>query len=526
MNTRPNRFATAVRRLVLFVFLSSAAYADVMSETDIDATVERAMSLFNVPGVTISVVHEGELVYGKGHGILQIDSGDRVNRNTLFQIASVSKAFTAASLALLVDEGRLDWEDKVIDHLPDFRMYDPWVTSEFTIRDLLTHRSGLPLGAGDLLFWPAADTKIEEVIRALRFLKPSSSFRTKYDYDNLMYIVAGQVVAKVTQMPYTDFVEQRIFKPLGMTDCRAGASHVRGRENRATPHLLMDGKLETTGFEESDFIAAAGGIHCSAEGMGQWMKMWLSRGLLPDGQRLLSEKQIDQLWGPVTITPTPGMMKEHAGSHLSAYALGWSVSSFHGEPIYSHAGGLWGMTTFLAFLPRKNLAVFVSNNQMGVTPRAIVYQVLDGFVGGDTDWIEIHHERVTSARSEANDVVAAAAASRQADSTPSLPLEKYIGTYRDDWYGDIYIEQIDGVLYFRSKRSPQLRGPLEHFQFDTFIARWTDRQLMADAYVSFSLTPEGGIDRIAMKAVSPATDFSYDFHDLDLKYVGARSGTN
>ena len=515
-----SRFVFSVFAFLQAFLITTSVCAATPADKDIDAAVERAMALFHVPGVTVSIVHEGEVVYAKGHGKREIDTADQVNDDTLFQIASVSKAFTAASLALLVDEGLLSWEDKLIDHLPDFRMYDAWVTREFTIRDMLTHRSGLPLGAGDLLFWPAANTDIKEVIRALRYLKPTSSFRTRYDYDNLMYIIAGEVVATVSGMPYIDFVEQRIFVPLGMTDCRAGASHVRGMENRAIPHLYLEGEMQTTGFEESDFIAAAGGIHCSGNGMTEWMKMWLAKGKLPDGQQLISEKQIAELWGPVTLTRTNGMMRDNAGSHMSAYALGWAVSSFYGEPIYSHAGGLWGMTTFLAFLPRQNLAVFVSNNQLAVAPRAIVYDILNQYLGGDTDWIGIHHELVSSSHSNAEEVVAAAAAARQADSTPSLNIEKYVGTYRDDWYGDISIELVNGALYFRSARTPQLSGPMEHFQFDTFIARWTDRQLMADAYVSFSLTPEGNIDRIKMKAVSPATDFSYDFHDLDLKYVG------
>ncbi len=520
MKTR-RAFLSPQRILLLGLMMATAAVCQAAPDSaSIDAVVERAMNVFDVPGVTVSVVHQGEVVYSRGHGLRQFDLSDAVDEDTLFQIPSVSKAFAAASLALLVDEGKLGWESRVIDLIPEFQMYDPWVTREFTIRDLLTHRSGLPLGAGDLLFFPAGNSDVGDVIRAMRFLKPASSFRTKYDYDNLLYIIAGEVVARVSALPYADFVERRIFAPLGMDDCRTSASHARGMENRATPHLLLDGKMQTTAFEESDFIPAAGGIHCSAEGMTHWMRMWLSGGKTEAGESLISPEQMAQLWGPVTLLPTFGMMKEHAGSHMTAYALGWSVSSFYGQPVYSHAGGLWGMTTFLAFLPEQNLAVFSSNNQMDVTPRAVVYQVLNDFLDGDTDWIGLHHEFVTARRESADKAVAAAAAARQADSRPSLSLDAYVGTYRDDWYGDIHIEKKGDGLCFKSARSPQLSGPLEHFQFDTFIARWTDRQLMADAYVSFYLIPEGKVDRIAMKAVSPLTDFSYDFHDLDLRGIG------
>ena len=533
MNLSRNRFLLQIYPLFFLtlglIFGSSAASANQSTEKSIDAAVERAMKVFQVPGMAVSVVHNGEVVYSKGHGIREIGQEDRVDNNTLFQIASVSKAFTAASLALLADEGKLDWEDKVIDYLSDFRMYDAWVTREFTIRDLLTHRSGLGLGAGDLLFWPAADTSIGEVIRAMRHLKPVSSFRSQYDYDNLMYAIAGEVIARVSGMPYADFVESRLFAPLGMNDCRANSSHSRGIENKATPHILLGGELQVTTSGESDLMAAAGGIQCSAAGMTHWLSMWLSKDTQqqdqkPGDQPLISPEQIEELLAPVTLLPIKDLMKDNAGSHMSAYALGWRVSTFYGQPIYSHGGLLWGMTSFTAMLPEKNLAVFVSNNQMTAAPPAVGLDILNYFLDGEKDWINIYHDEESSRQQEADEEVAEADAARHADSLPSLPLTAYVGTYRDAWYGDIFIEQKDDGLYFRSARSPQLSGPLEHFQIDTFIARWTDRQLMADAYVSFYLTPEGLIERIAMKAVSPETDFSYDFHDLDLRYVSDQEG--
>jgi len=498
--------------------------ADQVTEKKIGAAIVRAMDLFQVPGMAVSVVHNGEVVYCKGHGVREIGKQDPVDHDTLFQIASVSKAFTAASLALLVDEGKLAWEDKVIDYLPDFRMYDAWVTREFTIRDLLTHRSGLGLGAGDLLTFPPGKTSIDEIIRAMRYLKPATSFRSRFDYDNLLYMIAGEVLARVSGMSFVEFVESRLFAPLGMGDCRASVPNAVGIGNRATPHVLVDGELQVTYFSDSDLEAAAGGLQCSATGMTHWLRMWLSRGRLAqdqisEDQPLISPEQVEELLGPVTLLPTEDIMKDNAGSHMSAYALGWVVSSFHGQPIYLHSGGLWGMTSFTAMLPRENLAVFASNNQSTAAPRCVVYDVLEHCLGGDRDWIKISHDEYISRQKKADKQVAEAAAGRQADSQPSLPLAAYVGTYRDAWYGYIFIEQTDDGLFFRSARSPNLAGPLEHFQFDTFIARWNDRQLMADAYVSFYLTPEGLIERIVMKAVSPETDFSYDFHDLDLRYV-------
>jgi CubicO group peptidase (beta-lactamase class C family) len=494
-------------------------------EEEIDQLIERAMDAFEIPGMAVSIVYDGEVYYSKGHGLVEVSKTARVDDKTLFQIASVSKAFTAAALAILVDDGTLDWEDPVIDYLPEFRMYDPWVTREFTIRDLLTHRSGLPLGAGDLLMFPEAETSRDEIIRAMRFLKPTTSFRSEYAYDNLMYIIAGQVVSSASGMPFEEFLEERLLFPLGMTDCAATLGRTARKATKATPHVEVDGKLQTTLSLESDVGAAAGGINCSARSMALWSSFVLNKGKNADGDQVVSAAQIEQLLSPVTVLPTRGYMAEHAGSFLSAYALGWNVSTFYGQPYYSHGGGLWGMTTFLTILPRQGLAVFVSNNKLSAAPRAVANDILDRFLidvspEAGKDWVGIVTDAMNSRSSDANDTVAEAESSRSPDSQPSLPLDAYVGTYRDPWYGEIFITlNDDDRLWFKSGRSEPLSGPLEHFQFDTFIARWTERKYNNDAYVSFSLGAEGNIERIRMKAVSPATDFSFDFHDLDLVRV-------
>jgi len=493
--------------------------ADARQES-MDSIVTRAIEQFQVPGMTLSVVQEGELRLAKGYGALETGKGGKVDEDTLFQIGSVSKAFTAAALALLADEGKLSFDDRVIDHLPEFRMYDPWVTREFTIRDLLTHRSGLPLGAGDLLIFPNAESTRDEVVHAMRYFEPATSFRSQFAYDNLLYIVAGEVVAKVAGMPFDDFLEQRLLAPLGMDDCRATLERVAATADKATPHVLVDGQLETTGSGITPVAAAAGGVNCSASGMAHWMQFVLSRGQLADGTQLVSEKQFAQLVQPVTLLSTPPYLAEHAGALLNAYALGWNVHSFHGQPALSHGGGVWGMTTFLMVLPDAQLAVFASGNQLTAAPRAVVYDVAEAWLGGpDPDWVGIIDELTQSRRGAGKEAVEQAQQERAEDSRPSLPLEAYAGTYRDPWYGDIEVRLQDDSLWFYSGRSAVLNGPLEHFQFDTFIARWSDRRLNADAYVSFSLSPTGEVERIRMKAVSPTTDFSYDFHDLDLRRI-------
>ncbi|KAA9134027.1 serine hydrolase [Marinihelvus fidelis] len=510
--------------VVLAATLASTPVFANPSDDDIAAIAHRAMETFNAPGITVSVVKDGELVYAGGQGVLEAGKRGDVDADTLFQIGSVSKAFTAAALAVLADDGKLSFDDRVIDHIPEFRMFDAWVTREFTVRDLLTHRSGLPLGAGDLLMFPEADTSRDEIIAALAHLEPSSSFRSKYDYDNTLYIVAGVVVERTSGQSFESFVEDRLLKPLGMNDCAATFGRAPEKADKAVPHMYIDGEYQVTPTGlKGDTAAPAGGVICSANSMAKWMNFILAGGTTPDGQALISAGQFAQLLNPVTITSTPGFLREHAGAELSAYALGWGVSTFHGQPLHSHGGGLLGMTSHLALWPRQNLGVFVSNNQMSVAPRPVAYDIAELFLddaANDPDWIAVVDELIGQMRAAGDDVVAQAMEARNADSTPSLPLDAYAGTYRDDWYGPIELSlEDDGQLWFTSPRSAPLRGPLEHFQYDTFIVRWQDRRLNADAYVTFTLGAQGDIEGIRMKAVSPNTDFSFDFHDLDLVKV-------
>jgi len=514
---------TAALAIVAAVALALAAPAAAQTAAESAASVlERATRSFEVPGMAVAVVHEGD-VHALGEGSTEIGVDEPVDAETLFRIGSVSKAFTAAALAVLADEGELGWDDPVIDHLPEFRMHDPWVTREFTIRDLLTHRSGLPLGAGDLLIFPDGNATVAEIVGALRHFEPSSSFRSQFDYDNLLYVVAGEVVARIAGTSFQAFLESRVLAPLGMDDCVAADDRIPADADTATPHMQVDGEIVTTPTRLTPVVAAAGGIVCSARSMANWMSFVLSGGEAPDGERLVSEAQFRELTGPVTLLGVPPYLAEHAGSYLNAYALGWGVSTFHGEPMLSHGGGVWGMTSFIAILPERDLAAFATGNLMSAAPRAVVYQILEEQLGESApgnDWIEIIRALAGDRRSAAEEAVAAAREARDADSMPSLPLDRYTGTYRDDWYGDVRIYRAqDGALRFESQRNAPLRGPLEHFQYDTFVARWTDRRLMADAYVTFTVGPDGEVERIRMKAVSPATDFSYDFHDLDLRPV-------
>ena len=440
---------------------------------------------------------------------------------TLFGIASNTKVFTAVALGLLVEEGKVEWDAPVVRYLPAFQLWDPYVTRELTVRDLLVHRSGLGLGAGDLLWWPPSTYNRAEIARRLRFIKPTTSFRSAYAYDNVLYLVAGQLIEAVSGQSWEDFVTARILKRVGMSGSNVMHSAASAGGNVAATHAPIDGAVRPIAPFLSDNTNPAGGINSSAEDMARWMQVLLAGGALPDGSRLFSEGTLRQLTAIVTpltpaLTTAPELAPLRHG--FSGYALGLNVRDYRGTRMWTHTGGLPGYVSRVMLLPDAKLGVAVLTNQeSGEAFDSIAYHVVDHYLGAPaTDWIEGF--RAASARNEAQMAEAekTAASARDATSKPSLPLEPYAATYEDAWYGDIAITLEQGRLVMRFTRTPSLVGDLDHWQCDTFVVRWRDRELRADAFVTFALNPDGTIDQVKMRAVSPATDFSFDFQDLVL----------
>ena len=491
-----------------------------LTETEIDALVERAREAFDVPGIAVGVIREGEVIHAKGYGLRKLGKADKVDADTLFQIASNTKAMTSAALAILMDEGKLTWDDKVTDHIPEFRMYEPYVTREFTIKDLLTHRSGLPLGAGDLLLWPEAESSVDDILNALPYLKPSSSFRSTYAYDNLLYSVAGEVVMRVSGIPYVEFVETRIFAPLDIKDCFAAHTRVPAGANQATPHAMVEGTLNPIAFEdESGTTAAAGGVNCSINSLLKWVGIQLSHGQMPTGEQLFSKERHAEMWTPVTITEATPPAKPGDKVGINHYSLGWGISETMGHQVISHAGIVPGMLTSTVLIPEKNLGILVLTNQAnGFARGAIISELLSGYLNRDeeTDF----EARVAASRKGSDSALEEMAKlweSRDKNNPPSLALDDYAMTYSDNWYGDVTIAMDGESLRFISHRSEPLTGLLRHFEGDTFVVEWDDRSYLADAYLTFKLTTGGEVERIVMAQFDPRTDFSFDFWDLDLR---------
>jgi CubicO group peptidase (beta-lactamase class C family) len=514
-----------LRFLVPFAFVAtlSAQPARTAAPPDLDQWVARAMRTFEVPGLAVAVVKDDVVVVAKGYGVRRLGEPAPVDARTLFGIASNTKVFTATALGLLVEAKKIEWDAPVIRYLPAFAMWDPFVTRELTVRDLLVHRSGLGLGAGDLLWWPASTYDRKEIARRLRFIPPATSFRSAYAYDNVLYLVAGEVIEAASGQSWENFVSSRILAKVGMSGSNVRHSAAAAGGNVATPHAPIDGKVRPISPFDSDNTNPAGGINSSAEDMAKWLRVLLSGGKLADGTRLFSAETARQLTSLVTPIPSgdPPPEMPALATNFTGYGLGLGIRDYRGHKVLTHTGGLPGYVSRVVMIPDAGIGVAVLTNQeSGGAFDSIAFHIVDHYLGAPAfDWIDGFAK--VRARTEAAEAEEErrATASRDASAKPSLPLAKYAGTYRDGWYGDVTIAEQSGRLTIAFSHTPLLSGTLEPFQHDTFIARWRDRELRADAYVTFALNPDASIDQVKMRAVSPATDFSFDFQDLLLKPV-------
>jgi CubicO group peptidase (beta-lactamase class C family) len=496
-----------------------------ISSQQIDSLTELVLKTFNVPGIAVGVVKDGKLIHAKGYGVSNINTGKKVDENTLFGIASNSKAMTAAALGILVEEGKIKWDDRVTDYIPEFKMYDPYVTDAFTIRDLLTHRSGLGLGAGDLMMFPdGSDFTKKDIIHNLRYLKPVSAFRTKYDYDNNLYIVAGEVVARASGKSWEDFVEQRLMRPLGMTKTAASLYRLKDKTNAVRPHAPVDGKLQVLDIDWSESANAAGGIWSNITDWSKWVMVQMNHGKYGDSlqNKIFTDDTHEETWSAQTIINAKAMAPYN--THFAAYGLGWFLSDVKGYKQVTHTGGLAGMVTQVVMFPELNLGIIVfTNQQVGAAFSAISNTIKDSYIGvTGYDWVKIMHDRVVSGEDEAkkiNETVEKSIKEEQAKSSGKFNVAPYLGTYRDTWFGDIEVTTNNNKAWLTSKKSPKLKGELFPYKGNTLIVRWLDRTMDADAYVMFTTDMDGKPAGMTLKAISPLTDFSFDFQDLDLKKI-------
>lgn len=508
--------------LLFMCFASTASFAQ-LSSAKIDSLMQNALQKFKVAGASIAVVKDGKVIHSKGYGISSVETKKPVDEYTNFQIASNTKSFTTAALSILEDEGKLKWTDKVKDYLPEFKMYNDYVTENFNIQDLLTHRSGLGLGVGDLMFFPdGSDFTAKDVMTSFQYFKPVSAFRTQFDYDNLLYIVAGEVIAKVSGMTYEQFVQQRIITPLQMNRTFVG-SLLKDKSNLAIPHSSTSGTIKSIDFYNIAMGSAAGGIYSNVADMSKWMITRLNKGQYGEDLKssLFSLKNHDEMWRIHTVMaadPNP-----RYNSHFNGYGLGWGISDAKGNLKVEHTGGLPGMLSIVTLFPDQNLGIVIlTNTQDGGAGlfMAMSNTIADSYLGlDDFGWTDKMAQWMNQDKNTSDDVTIDTWKKVASVKNTKVKNEDFIGVYEDRWFGKAEVFLKGKQLWIKCLRSPKLNGPLAFYDANTFAVKWEYQAMNCDALATFSVDEKGKAQSIKMKGISPNIDFSFDFQDLDFKRV-------
>lgn len=460
------------------------------SVTDFNAYVAKGMREWEVPGVAVGVIRNDSILLLRGYGVRSIGRPDSVDENTLFALASDSKAFTGILLAMLVDEGKLDWDDKVTDHLPAFQLSDPWVNRELTLRDLITHRSGL--ARADLLWTGGWSYNTGELLRRLRYLPPTWSFRSHYGYNNLMYAAAGEVAKSVTGRSWADLIRDRILLPLGMTSTNTTVTVLPALTDVASPHAKVDDSIVIVPYTNVDQIPAAAAINSSAADMLKWLRFQLDSGRVGE-RRLVSAKNFRETHTPQTVMRIDSAYRAmNPFTHLQSYAFGWTISDYRGREMLRHAGNLSGMAAMVGLLPEERAGVVVLTNLEGNALReSLMYKAFDMILGAPPkDWSAENLAEARGIEAADRERERRREAARIRGTHPSLPLEAYAGNYEDRLYGSARLVIGEGHLVL--ELSPKSIGDLEHWNYDTFRVVWRDHR-DGKSFVTFTLDPLGKV---------------------------------
>ena len=465
----------------------------------LDAYIEAARKAWKVPGVQVAIVRNDSLVYARGFGQRDVTKPAPVTPQTIFAIGSSSKAFTAAAVAMLVDEKKVSLDAPASTYLPGLQMADPYVTRELTVRDLLSHRSGLARGE---LSWYASGFDRDEIVRRVRFLQPSWSFRSQFGYQNIMYIAAGQVVAKVGKTTWDDFVRERIFRPLGMAASTTSMRAVDMAGDVAMPHAETNDSVYVVPWRDIDNAGPAGSINSNVVDMAQWVRLQLGRGRYA-GTQLISPRMADEMHTAHTVIRTDSAARtNNPDTHLQAYGLGWFLEDYRGRLAVHHGGNVDGFTALVGMLPEEKVGVVILTNMNGTAlPNALMHRVFDQHLGGTVkDWSGEALARTQASRKRAAAAQATADARRVRDTRPTLPLASYAGTYADSLHGEMIVREENGKLALSF--GPNLRGTLEHWNYDTFRTR-LNTPVLPPVTMTFRLNAAGRVDELHADLVGP-----------------------
>ncbi|MDQ0477141.1 serine hydrolase [Chryseobacterium gotjawalense] len=508
----------------LLILISFFAFAQT-EEKKLDELIQNTLKTFDVPGISVGIIKDGKVIYSKGFGVRSLTTNQRMTDETLVGIASNSKGFTATALAMLADEGKLNFDDKVSKYIPEFQMNDAYVSQEVTIKDLITHRAGLGLGQGDLMFFPEGGSlTVNDIIHNVRYLKPDHSFRTTLEYNNVMFIVAGEVIHRVSGLSWAEFIEQRILKPVGMSSSYGSYNRAKAARvpNIIDAHAPVDGKVVAVPHDWNETGNAAGGIISNIKDMSVWAEFLMNGFTTKEGKKLVSDKQIQQLWNLQISTPVA--LKNPYDSNFAGYGLGWFITDVKGHKQVYHTGGLIGTVTQFTLIPDMKLGIIVlTNQQSGAAFSTITNTIKDSYLGmPEKDWLKTYGDRMAKVNADYDkgkkEIFAKSEAFRK-DKNAQIKADQIVGTYIDPWFGEVTIANEGKTFRIYCKNSPRLKGELLPYSSNVMIAKWDDRSYDADAFVNFNLNENGKAQGMKLKPISDVTDFSFDFEDLDLQKV-------
>ncbi|MBC5774413.1 serine hydrolase [Pontibacter sp. KCTC 32443] len=484
--------------------------------TKLDAYYQKALKDWDVPGMAIAIVKNDSVIFAKGYGVLNNKTGGQVDANTLFGIASNSKAYTSAALATLVDAGKIKWTDKVNKYLPYLKMYSPYVTENLTIEDLLSHRVGLKTFSGDLLWYNTTYSR-EDIIRRMQYLEPEYGFRDGYGYSNLMFITAGEVIEKVSGKTWENYIKETFFQPLGMNRSYTSVNDLKGVQNVASPHGFdKDEKPVATTLTAWDNWNPAAGIFTSVTQQAQWMRLHLNRGTYK-GKKIFSENASRHMWQAHNPMPVSKGAEEYMPStHFTAAGLGWFVSDYEGRKQVYHGGGHEGMNSRTVLVPEENLGIVILTNSMSSIMSPLANYTLDQFFGvqNGKDWSQVSLDMMAKAKKQQAEAQAKAPKEKKRKTKATMDLTAYTGTYYSELYGNATVTLKDGKLDLQLAPAPALSGTLNHWQHDIFDLDWkNDFALLTPTRVRFLIGEDGTISQMRLDANNP------DFHFDELKFV-------
>jgi len=456
---------------------------------EIDRFLINSHKQFNVPGISISIVKDNRIIFSKGYGVRSLSKGIAVDENSIYAIGSTTKAFTSAALGQLVDAGKISWDDRVIDHIPEFEMHDAAITRMFTIRDLLTHRSGLP--RGDLL-WFASDFSRQDILDRIRHLEPTYGFRAGFGYQNIMYLTAGEIIPRVTGKSWDTFVKDQLLKPLKMNRSSTMISGIKKIRNVSTPHQEINGELKEIPWRDIDNVGPAGSINSSVKDMANWAMMLLNEGSF-NGKQILTAETVAEMFMPQQVMRKEGRLGSYFPPvQFLTYGLGWFISDFNGYKIVEHGGNIDGMHAQVTLVPELKLGITFLSNRRNLLPEAARYYIIETFADIDhkKDWND-HFLNITKQTDElVNAQLEKVENARDLDSDPSLSLKGYIGTYVHPMYGEISIELKGKSLRYEGHK--QFQGIATHWHHNSFELQW-DQERLGKLIITFELDAMGNV---------------------------------